>query len=117
MEFQRSAYHPEDAGAPAGHRFCADHESIPLNRYMKNLYFPGLLLVTVFSCSCNLDQEIKEAVDARKKSDSILTEFKKINDRLQKQKNESAGTSSDSTSRLSDSIMSPVTRFDLPGHI
>lgn len=34
--------------------------------------------------ACNMHQEIKQAIEARKKSDSLLQEFNKVNEKLQK---------------------------------
>ncbi len=56
----------------------------------------------------------QEAIDARRKSDSILTEFKKVNDGLKKQPDSISGYS-DSTSK--DSIMTQLKKFDPPGHV
>jgi hypothetical protein len=42
-----------------------------------------LLVFAVWGCGCHyLDQQAKEARDAQKRSDSIMSEFKKVNDQL-----------------------------------
>jgi len=50
-----------------------------------NLQIKSLITFCVFLTACNLNQQRKDAIDARKKSDSIMNEFKKINQHLEQE--------------------------------
>lgn len=67
-----------------------------------------LLILTVFLQACDLDQqinqEIEEAREARIKSDSLLKEFKKVNEQLQKDLNNSTAKDSVIHIRTLDSL-------------
>ncbi|HEX6430834.1 MAG TPA: hypothetical protein VF008_24255 [Niastella sp.] len=70
-------------------------------------------LAAILISACNPFQQVKDAAKAIKTSDSIMTEFNKVNEEI-KQANESFKKSTDSLEQHYDSISAKVS---MPGEI
>ena len=75
----------------------------------------SLLLLVLLFPACNnvdreIDREIKSAAEARKKSDSILDEFNKVNDQLKDENKKMKGVEEQVTadSLIADSIKNAI---------
>lgn len=78
-----------------------------------NLKYKVLCLATTLITACNPFQQAKDAAKAIKTSDSIMTEFNKVNEEI-KQANESFKKKTDSLEQYYDSVSS---KESMPGEI
>ena len=78
-----------------------------------NLKHSVFYLAAIFISACNPFQQVKEAVEAKQTSDSILKEFNKVNEEI-KQANKSFKKRTDSLEQYYDSISAKVS---MPGEI
>jgi hypothetical protein len=72
--------------------------------YVSNRSIILALLLGTFMSACNPFQQAKEAVEAKKTSDSLLQEFKKVNAGIV-EANRRLKNQNDSTCRASDSLL------------